>query len=44
VVTLLALLRRVAADNLREQAVLVVEQRQLPLVELLEELVPADLG
>src|SRR4051812_28804879 len=44
VVAVLPLLGRVAADDLREQALLVVEQRQLALLELLEELVPGDLG
>src|SRR5688500_4245973 len=33
----------VAADDLVEHAVLIVEQRELALLELLEELVPGDL-
>jgi hypothetical protein len=43
VVAIFALLDRVAADQLVEQAVLRIDQRQLRFVELLEELLPADL-
>src|SRR3546814_19493247 len=43
VFALAPLLDRIAADDLAEQALLLVEQRQFPLLELLEELVPGNL-
>src|SRR5205085_7407036 len=39
----LATLDRVASDDLAEQAVFLVEQRELAVLELPEELVPGDL-
>jgi hypothetical protein len=44
VLTMVAALDRVAANNLAEQAVLLVEQGQSARLELLEELCPGYLG
>src|SRR5919206_335319 len=43
VIALLALLDRVAADDLGEHAVTLIEQSELALLEFAEELVPGDL-